>query len=266
MPGRNPKKSASRPSTASDSRPLAPIADKALRSKKPGLHSRLTNSIGLDIVAGTYAEHQFLPRDTELMAQFGVSRTVLRESLKTLSAKGLIIARARVGTRVREREAWNFFDPDVLRWQFETGPDLKFLASLAEVRMAIEPEAAALATVRRSDEQAHLMMSWVDKMGEPQNTAEQFARYDLEFHRVVAEASDNPFMRSISAIVELALTAAFTISSPVSEPAAFKRTVGIHRDIAAAIRDRNADAAREAMRSAIREGYDRASRARKDAG
>jgi DNA-binding FadR family transcriptional regulator len=239
------------------------IADTG-RGGKVGLHSLITNTIGRYIVGGTYAEHQFLPRDTDLMAQFGVSRTVLRESLKTLSAKGLIVARAKVGTRVREREAWNFFDPDVLRWQFETGPDLRFLASLAEVRQAIEPEAAALATERRTDQQVAAMLGWVAKMAQPGNTAEEFALYDLEFHRVVAEASDNPFMRSISAVVEVALTAAFTISSPVAEPVAFKRTVGIHADIAIAIRDRNRDKAREAMRAAIREGYERASRSSKE--
>jgi DNA-binding FadR family transcriptional regulator len=102
-----------------------------------------------------------------------------------------------------------------------------------------------------------MLIGAVDRM-EAACTPEDFARHDLEFHKAVADASGNPFMASISALVEMALTAAFTISSPVNEPEALAQTVGVHRAIAKAIDERNPQNAREAMRVAISEGFARA--------
>jgi Transcriptional regulators len=233
------------------------IATLSGRNPARNLHSDVLWELGFAIVSGHYPQGSILPSDSELLERFGVSRTVLREALKTLAAKGLIEARARIGTRVLPRGRWNLFDADVLAWHFELGPDIAFLRSLAEVRIGIEIEAAALAAERASPEQAEAMIACVDRMAGAENPAD-FARHDLEFHRAVAEASGNPFMASISALVEMALTAAFTISSPVNDPAALAVTVGVHRRIAEAIRDRNATAARAAMRDAIAQGFDRA--------
>lgn len=88
-----------------------------------------------------------LPRDEELAVRFGVSRTVLREAAKTLTAKGLPGTRSRVGTRVRPRDAWNMLDADVLRWHVEGGAGRAFFADLSEMRLAIEPLAAGLARI-----------------------------------------------------------------------------------------------------------------------
>ena len=227
----------------------------ALSGRNPArnLHSDVLWELGLAIVSGRYAEGEILPSDSELLDRFGVSRTVLREALKTLAAKGLIEARARIGTRVLPRNRWNLFDGDVLAWFFELGPEVSFLRSLAEVRIGIEIEAAALAAERCGPEEAAALIGWVDRMAGSATPAD-FARYDLEFH----EASGNPFMASISALVEMALTAAFTISSPVNDPVALAVTVGVHRRIAEAIRDGDAHAARLAMRDAISQGFDRA--------
>jgi DNA-binding FadR family transcriptional regulator len=233
------------------------IASLSGRNPARNLHSDVLWEMGLAIVSGDYAEGTILPSDTDLLDRFGVSRTVLREALKTLAAKGLIEARARIGTRVLPRNRWNLFDADVLAWFFELGPEVSFLRSLAEVRIGIEIEAAALAAERASTEQSTAMIGWVDRMAGAETPAD-FARYDLEFHKAVAEASGNPFMASISALVEMALTAAFTISSPVSDQAALAVTVGVHRRIAEAIRDGDAVAARSAMRDAIAQGFDRA--------
>ena len=233
------------------------IAALSGRNLARNLHSDVLWDMGFAIVSGQYAEGTILPPDTELLERFRVSRTVLREALKTLAAKGLIEARARIGTRVLPRNRWNLFDADVLAWHFELGPDVRFLQSLAEVRIGIEIEAAALAAERRSDEQAQMLIGAVDRM-EAARTPEEFARHDLEFHKAVADASGNPFMASISALVEMALTAAFTISSPVNEPEALAQTVGVHRAIARAIDERNPQGAREAMRVAIAEGFARA--------
>lgn len=239
---------------SSDSQISAPILG---RVPSRNFHSQVIWQLGVGIVGGHYPEGSTLPGDAELQKQQGVSRTVVREALKTLAAKGLIEARTRVGTRVRPRQHWNLFDADVLAWHFEAGADVAFLGSLAEMRLAIEPEAAGHAALRRSQHQAEILLDWAERMGDPTNTAETFARFDLEFHRAVADASGNPFMRSISALVELALMASFTLSSPVADQAAFDRSVSVHLAIATFIRDGNVEGARGAMRQAIEEGYER---------
>lgn len=233
------------------------IASIAGRVPLRNLHSQVLWQLGVAIVGGDYPEGSILPSDTELLQRFEVSRTVLREALKTLAAKGMIEARARIGTRVLPRRRWNLFDADVLAWHFETGPDVEFLRSLSEIRIGVELESAALAAARRTDEQAEALIACAQRMGEA-TSPEQFARTDLEFHRTVAEASGNPFMASISTLVELALTAAFTISSPVEDPAAMLGTVKAHGRIAEAIRAGDADEAREAMKAVISEGFGRA--------
>lgn len=221
------------------------------------LHSQVLWELGVAMVRGDYAEGEILPSDSELQQRFSVSRTVLREALKTLAAKGMIEARARIGTRVLPRQRWNLFDADVLAWHFETGPDLDFLSSLAEIRIGVELEAAALAAVRRSPEEAEALVACAQRLGEARS-AEQFARTDLEFHRAVAAASRNPFMVSISALVELALSAMFTISSPMADQAAMDASVLAHGRIAEAISKGDPEAARAAMRAVISEGLGRA--------
>src|SRR5215471_11013484 len=110
-------------------------------------HAEVARSIGVDIIAGRYVEGARLPGDAELTTMFGVSRPVLRESVKTLVAKGLLSTKARVGTVVRERGAWNMFDADVLAWHLDAGIDKRFLGDLTEIRLAVEPRAASLAAV-----------------------------------------------------------------------------------------------------------------------
>lgn len=239
----------------------SPVLAGGAKRKPHNFHAHVMSSLGTAIVSGTYGEGRILPGDAELIEQFGVSRTVLREALKTLAAKGLVEARARVGTRVLPRSRWNMFDSDVLLWHLDSGISFDFIASLAEIRMAIEPDAAALAAERRTDAQAKELMSWLDRMAEKDRSAEEFARNDVGFHRVVAQASGNPFMVSLSNVVEIALMASFTISSPVEGGAAFEKAVRLHRNIAEAIVAADAELARVAMRQAIQSGVDRATTA-----
>lgn len=105
--------------------------------KRRSNHAHVVAELGRGIVSGKIPEGSLLPGDTELSARFGVSRTVLRESMKTLAAKRLVEAKAKVGTRVLDKASWNFFDSDVLGWRFESGLDFEFIEHLAEMRMAL---------------------------------------------------------------------------------------------------------------------------------
>jgi DNA-binding FadR family transcriptional regulator len=219
--------------------------------------AHVLREIGLAIVSGRYPQQSILPGDAELMAQFGVSRTVLREAMKTLAGKGMIKAKARIGTRVRDKSAWNLFDADVLIWHAQSGFDDAFLHYLLEMRMALEPEAAALAAARRTPLHLQQLYGWVDRMGIDGVSRAEFVEADLNFHLTVANAAANPFLRSISTLIEVALVALLTVSSPVDEPVGHRRSVAAHRAIADAIARREPDRAREAMRAVIEEGMER---------
>jgi DNA-binding FadR family transcriptional regulator len=214
----------------------------------------VTRALGIGIVSGRYPQGHLLPGDAELMERFGVSRTVLREALKTLAAKGLIVARARIGTRVRDRSAWNLFDADVLIWHAADGFEPEFLMQLTEMRLALEPEAAALAAERRTPEHLEQIQRWADAMGEPGITADAFVHADLNFHLAVGAATENPLMHSISTLIEVALVAVLTVSQPVRDPVRLAKSVADHGAVATAIARRDAEGARRAMRAVIEEG------------
>jgi len=229
----------------------------AIRS--PRSHtSRVVDHLGLAIVSGQQPEGSLLPGDVELLERFGVSRTVLREALKTLAAKGMVQARARVGTRVRPRALWNLFDTEVLKWHAEVGLEPDFFVHLAEIRMVLEPEAAAYAALRSTPDDLREMSDWLERMGQKGIGREAFAQADLEFHLAVARAAHNPFFVSISTLIEVVLVAMLTISSPADVPDRLAASVVQHRRISKAIAERNPDEARRAMREVIQNGLDNA--------
>jgi DNA-binding FadR family transcriptional regulator len=219
-------------------------------------HAEVARSIGIDIIGGRYAEGARIPGDAELTATFGVSRTVLRESVKTLVAKGLLTTKAGVGTVVRGRSAWNMFDVDVLAWHLDVGIDKRFLTDLAEIRLAVEPQAAALAALRRTEADIAELRRSMDIMRNQPPDSTAFADGDLALHIAVANASGNPFMRSIGAVIEAALRAAFLRSAPV-EPEDRETVLLWHQRIVDAIADGRSDVAAEAMTAVIFNGIRR---------
>ena len=118
-----------------------------------GLHGEFVHRIGVQILRGDLQPGDALPGEDELSGEYAVSRTVLREAVKVLAAKGLVEARPKTGTRVRPRSKWNLLDPDVLAWRFEASPDGDFFRNIVELRRIVEPEAARLAAERATDEE-----------------------------------------------------------------------------------------------------------------
>src|SRR5215218_303648 len=104
----------------------------------------MLEALGRDIVTGAYESRRF-PTEAELAVEHMVSRSVTREAVKMLTAKGLLTARPRKGTTVQPSSSWNLFDTDVLRWLLERKFSLLLLRQFSELRIAIEPAAAALA-------------------------------------------------------------------------------------------------------------------------
>ena len=110
------------------------------------------DQLGEAIVSGRYAPGSAIPPEPVLGEAFGVSRTVVREAIKSLVAKGLVVTGPKVGTRVLPAEQWNWFDQSVVRWHTRVGLSHEFLRDLQELRRVVEPAAVRLAAERATAE------------------------------------------------------------------------------------------------------------------
>ncbi len=220
-------------------------------------HAQVVDEIGREIISGQYPVGATLPGDLELAQRFNVSRTVLREAMKTLAAKGLIVPRARIGTKVTPENQWNLFDSDVLTWHFYKGVDEAFLKHLTEIRLAFEPFAASLAAENADGKDVAQLYQFADDMGDSGHTPGTLAVADLKFHLAIAEASRNPFMRTVGSLIEAALVGIFRLSSPATSENRIAEVSNSHRRIVDAIARRDKEGAAQAMRDVIEAGRDR---------
>src|SRR6218665_3652748 len=108
-------------------------------------HSHIVHELGIRIVAGDYKPGKKLPQEARLCATYSVSRPVLREVMRVLGAKGLVISRQGAGAIVRERIDWHLLDPDVLYCMIQSRPAQEFVEPLITMRLIVEPATAALA-------------------------------------------------------------------------------------------------------------------------
>ncbi len=166
------------------------------------------------ILRGDYPPGGLLPPEAELLAEFGVSRTCMREALQVLGAKGLVVSKTRIGTTVAERLYWNFLDADVLRWRQKSVSRDVLVPQLFAMRRLIEPEAAALAATNIDAKALDSLQKALLDMarGNGDRTAETIEA-DVAFHRILLAASGNILMSGFGAVVEEALRTSIWISS-----------------------------------------------------
>jgi DNA-binding FadR family transcriptional regulator len=214
-------------------------------------HTFVINEIGHAIVTGKFPVGSILASDAVMMETYGVSRTVLREALKTLEAKGLVEARPKVGTRVSPTSRWSFFDPQVLSWHFYAKPDRRFYESLFEVRRALEARATALAAQRRTAENIRVMKYWLHQMDSAAGDLENHGIAALEIHRTVAETSGNALLRSVTGIVELTLALALRQCASTDATSYLRSSYEALSRLVAAIGDADAEAAMAAVEQVI---------------
>jgi DNA-binding FadR family transcriptional regulator len=220
-------------------------------------HDQIVRVLGSEILTGVHKPGMNMPPEPELLARFQISRTVLREVMKTLAAKGMVVSKTRVGTRVLDPVNWNFFDAEVLSWKVALGMDPEFRRNLVEIRRAVEPRAAALAAERATDDDIEELRRCIALMRADGHTRGSFAEADLEFHLAVGAASKNPLMRSMAAVIEAALIASFSLSSPTDRRELQDSTSDAHEKIVDAIAARDPVGAAQAMLGVIEVGYDR---------
>ncbi|WP_240232572.1 FadR/GntR family transcriptional regulator [Devosia lacusdianchii] len=218
-------------------------------------HTFVINEIGLGIVTGRFPVGSILASDAVMMETYGVSRTVLREALKTLESKGMVEARPKVGTRVSPVSRWNFFDPQVLSWHFYAKPDRRFYESLFDTRRALELRAVDLASQRRTAEHVRAMKYWLHQMDIAQHSPEGHGLASLEIHRAIAESSGNSLLRSVTGIVELTLALALKSLGGAGEHDYFRQSLRAHTSLLTAIEGSAATDAESAVTSIISLDY-----------
>ncbi|MDI3386364.1 FadR/GntR family transcriptional regulator [Streptomyces sp. B-S-A8] len=194
------------PSWESSDPDLNRAGRRASGSRGRGLHGQLVQQLGQMIVSGDLgADRPLVPE--EIGQRFEVSRTVVRESLRVLEAKGLVSARPNVGTRVRPVSDWNLLDPDIIEWR-AFGPQRDDQRrELSELRWTIEPLAARLAAGHGREDVQQRLVDMVEIMGHAlgQGDSVTFARADAEFHSLLIQVAGNRMLEHLSGIVSAAL-------------------------------------------------------------
>lgn len=232
------------------SEPGSLIRSLAGRSAARNFHSFVINEIGSAIVCGRYPIGSVLPNDAKMIDKFDVSRTVLREALKTLESKGLLEARPKVGTKVAPRNRWNYFDPMLLEWLFQAGPDEQLVRSVTAVREALEPHAAAEIARSHTADQIRLLRYWLHQMEISVGSPLNFALADLEIHLIIADGSRNPFTRSMMPLVEFSHATVY--KKAIAEMADIDpHQIEPHARLIEAIEAGSSDNAMEAMKAII---------------
>jgi len=207
----------------------------------------LLDLLGRQIVTGAFEASPF-PTEAELSAQHAVSRSVTREAVKMLTAKGLLTARPRQGTSVQPVAHWNLFDADVLHWLLDRKFTVELLAQFNQLRAAIEPAAAALAATCADAKGVALIEAGFARMKAADRGEDDVLDADIAFHLAILQASGNPFFAQFRDLVATALRTSIRFTNRIVGRTADVIAHGAVRD---AILARDPEAAQSAMRAII---------------
>lgn len=214
----------------------------------------ITEQLGLAIVTGAYHSAAGFPTEAGLCEQFGASRSVLREAVKMLTAKGLLSARPRQGTRVEPEQHWNLLDPDVLRWLLERKFSLSLLIEFTEVRLAIEPKAAAAAARIATPATLAPIKAAIERMKSAARGEDDPLSSDIAFHVAVLRASGNRFYAQLEELINTALRISIRLTNQFKGVAL--ADVADHQKVLDAIEARDPERAHAAAEVIIREVMD----------
>jgi DNA-binding FadR family transcriptional regulator len=228
----------------------------AVKTREPGkhrrrdgpnlrLHGNIARDVGIRIVSGRHKPGFLLENEIEASARLGVSRSAYREAVRILNAKGLVRSRPKVGTRVSSPEEWQLLDPDVLSWLFEYDPNDKLLEDLFELRKMVEPQAAALAAKRRTEDQLETMRRALADMRKYTLATEEGRLADRRFHVTLLQASDNAFLMTLASGIAAAIT--WTTVYKQRENSSPRDPLPDHEQVFRAIAASNANKAHKAM-------------------
>ena len=189
--------------------------------------------LGEAIVSGRYPVGSSIPPEPTMGEELGVSRTVVREAIKSLVAKGIVSTGPKVGTRVLPAEQWNWFDPDVVAWQSKIGLSRDFLRDLQELRRVVEPAAVRLAAERASATDIAEIETAYAGMKAAIEQGGDYVRYDLAFHQGLLRACHNRMLVQMGKAIGALLRTSFEIST--SKPDGPRESLPLHRAVLDAV-------------------------------
>jgi DNA-binding FadR family transcriptional regulator len=209
------------------------------------VHGHTLDRLGAAIVAGRYAPAGAIPPEPLLCEQLGVSRTVVREAVKSLIAKGLVTSGPKVGTRVQPPEQWNWFDPDVIVWQSQAGLTAGFLRDLQELRRVVEPAAVRMAAERATAADIAEIEAAFAGMKHAVEEGGEYVAYDLRFHQGLLRASGNRMVVQMSKALGALLRTSFEVST--SREDGPRKSLPLHRAVLDAVIAHNPARAEKAI-------------------
>ena len=214
------------------------------------LNAQLVDALGQRIIDGHYKESEQLPVEADLCEEFGVSRSIMREATKILSAKGLLTSRPRIGTVVRERRHWNLLDTTVLGWITKSMKPESYLDMMFEARMTIEPRSSAIAAEKATQADIRCIKQAYNDMAAAA-TLEESLEPDIRFHQAIMDATHNDIIRYMGYTLHSTLAVSIQLTSwhPDIHFAALPR----HEAIYLAIAKREPQTALEATRELLQE-------------
>jgi len=213
------------------------------------VHGNTVDRIGADIVAGRYPPGASIPPEPLLGEELGVSRTVVREAIKSLIAKGLVSSGPKVGTRVLAEDQWNWFDADVIVWQTRAGLSREFLRDLQDLRRAVEPAAVRLAAERATAQDIAGMETAYAGMKHAIEFGGDYVTPDLRFHQGLIAASHNRMLVQMSRALAALLRTSFEISTRRKDGPS--SSLPLHRAVLDEVIARRPDRAERAIRMLI---------------
>jgi DNA-binding FadR family transcriptional regulator len=202
------------------------------------------------IVTGQITEGQMLPPEGPLSEHFGVSRTIIRESVKRLEEKGLVVVAQGRGTQVARSGSWNMLDPVVLSSLIDNDESLGVLDELTVVRGSLEAAMAGAVAAQRTAEELTRIEHELESMREAEQDSDSFRQGDVVFHLTVMELSRNRLAENIAKrLYRRALES--SRYHGVGYEGAFESTLDEHALVVSAIRRRDVEAAERAMHAHI---------------
>jgi len=225
-----------------------------------GVLGEVVSGLGRRIVAGEWPSGATLPTEAVLMEQLGVGRSVVREAIRILNAKGLVRSRQMEGTTVLPRASWRLLDPDLIHWRMEAADRDALLLDLLQVRLVLEPGVVWTATALGSDaakQRIHdAWAAWVAVLSEKSSAQRMhFIEQDLEFHRAFLAAAESELLEQLFSVIEAALS--LMIDVQMQTRGSKTALVGmedanrLHTDVYNAFAAGDADGAERAMRRLI---------------
>lgn len=226
------------------------------------LREQVMHELGHRIAREELRPGETLPKESDLCQEYGVSRTVVREAIKGLAARGLVESRARVGTTVCQRNEWKLLDPDVLSWIFDSERHGETLRHLTELRMVVEPAAAAWAAARATDAEIEHIKACFRQLEKAVGDRDAWIEADVKYHDSILMACHNPLIEHLVSTLRSVLfksREATVLAMEQADPedpedpyeVATRNALELHRDPYEAIVQGNPDQARKGMETIL---------------